>query len=106
MRRAGLLNELIDIYTPRTDIDEFGERKETFVLKYSTRAKVSNDGGGRNVENNEIVYAYSKTFTIRYYVPICDNDRIYWQNKKYRVISTEKRREYNDILVRTELVNE
>lgn len=106
MKRAGLLNEIIKLYKPTTIINDYGEREDTFELYYTTRARVLNDGGSRNVTNDEIVFPYSKTFQVRYYVPVQDTMQVEWQNKRYRIISTEKRRDENDILIKTELINE
>lgn len=106
MKRAGLLNEIIEIYRPTTTINDYGERVETYELIYTTRAEIINDSGGRTVENHEIVNTYNKTFNVRYYVPVLDTDEIRWQNKRYRIITTEKRRNYNDIQIKTELINE
>ena len=106
--RAGILNELIDIYTPVDEINEYNERIKTWTLKYNTRAHVSWDSGNRSIENNEIVNNYSKTFTVRAYVPVDEKDEIRWQGKKYRIISVEHRKDltFNGILIRTELINE
>lgn len=106
MRRAGLLNEIIDIYTLSASCNDYGEREEVYTKTYTTRAAVQNDGGVRNVVNSEIVYPYGKSFIVRYYVPISDTSQIEWQNKRYRVISVEKRRAFNDILIKTEIINE
>ena len=106
MKRAGLLNEIIKLYEPSTVINDYGEREETFVLKYTTRARVLNDGGMRTVINEEIVFPYNKSFQVRYYVPVTDTMQVEWQNKRYRIISTEKRRDENDIIIKTELINE
>lgn len=106
--RAGMLNELIDIYSPVESINDYGERTFDWEKTYTTRANVSWDSGSRNIENNEIVNNYSKTFTVRSYVPVTEKDEIYWQDKKYRIISVEHRKDlsFNGILVRTELINE
>lgn len=106
MKRAGLLNEIIQLYKPTTIINEYGEREETFELFYTTRARALNDGGSRTLTNDEIVFPYNKSFQVRYYVPVTDKMQIEWQNKRYRIISTEKRRDENDIIIKTELINE
>ncbi len=106
MKRAGLLNEIISLWKPTTVINDYGEREESFELFYMTRARVLNDGGSRTVTNDEIVFPYSKTFQVRYYVPVTDTMQVEWQNKRYRIISTEKRRDENDIMIKTELINE
>lgn len=106
MKRAGLLNEIIQLYRPTITVNDYGERSETFELVYTTRARVINDGGSRTIENSEIFYPYQKTFMVRYYVPVEDVYKVKWQNNDYRIISTEKRRDYNDILIKTELIND
>ena len=104
--KAGLLTEIIDIYSPTIVINDYGERTETLEKTYTTRAKVNWDSGNRVLSNEEIYYDYSKTFNVRYYVPVKETDQIEWQNKRYRIITIEKRKEYNDILIKTTLINE
>lgn len=106
MKRAGLLNEIINILSPTYTINEFGEKVQTYSVTYTTRARVDNNGGARNTENNEIFYAYQKTFTVRIYVPVTEFDLIEYQNKRYRIITIDKRRDYNDMIIITELVND
>ena len=72
----------------------------------TTRAKVEYNTGARTKENDEIVFNYQKTFNLRSYVPVVDTSQIEWQNKRYRVLSVEKRRENNDLIVIAELINE
>lgn len=103
---AGLLNEIITIYHPTTTTNEYGEEVTEYKKTYTTRAKVDHKGGGRAIENNEIIYDYSKTFNVRSYVPVCNNDIIMLQSKRYRILSTDHRREYNDIIINAELINE
>jgi len=103
---AGRLNEVIDIYSPTEVINDFGERETTYEKTYTTRAKVEYTSGNRHNENNEIVFDYTKRFNLRSYVPITETSQIEWQGKRYRVLTVEHRREYNDIIVNTELINE
>ena len=103
---AGRLNEQITIKTPKTVINDYGERVETYEVKYETRAAVQNDSGTRSNENDEIVYSYGKTFNVRRYVPVKETDIIIWQGREYRIITIQDRREWNDKLVTTELINE
>ena len=106
--RAGILNDVIEIWTPTETINDYGERTLTWTKKYTTRANVSWDSGSRTMENSEIVNNYTKTFTVRSYVPVVEKDEIHWQEKKYRIISVEHRKElsFNGILIRTEMINE
>ena len=103
---AGRLNEVVKIYNVESTVNDYGERIEDYVLSMTTRARVDFNSGNRTNENDEIVYNYQKTFNVRSYVPVTDTSHIEWQEKMYRVLSVEKRREYNDIVVIAELINE
>lgn len=103
---AGTLNEIIQIYRTDTVINEYAERYETLVLKYTTRANVSFDSGSRSDSNEEIHHVYDKTFKVRSYVPIVETDIIVWQSHKFRILSIEHRREDNNIIIRAEIINE
>lgn len=103
---AGRLNEEIKIYHPTVTTNDYGEASEEYKLLYTTRAKVDHNSGTRTIENDEIVFDYTKSFTVRSYVPVSNDDRIEWQNKMYRILTSQKRREYNDIMITAELINE
>ena len=103
---AGRLNEIVKIYTLTTTINDYGERVETYTYAYTTRARVEFSSGNRSNENDEIVFNYFKTFNVRSYVPISETSQIEWQGKRYRILTVEKRREWNDIIIQTELINE
>lgn len=107
MKRAGLFNEIINIYKVSYTTNEYGESIQSYTLCYTTRAKVTHDNGNRVMENNEIFYTYSKTFTVRSYVPVGERDVVEYDGKKYRIISIENRiKEWNDKIIVTELINE
>ena len=76
--QAGLLTETINIYNPSITTNEYGE----------------------TIQN------YTKTFHIRYYVNINENMLIEWQNKKYRILSIEELRKWNEKVITGELINE
>lgn len=103
---AGILNEIIEIYQPSITIDEYGNQSTDYKLKYTTRAKVSHNSGNREVQDNEVVYIYNKEFIVRMYIEIGDFDRIKWNGKFWRVLQIEPNKEYQEIKVNTELVNE
>ena len=103
---AGRLNEVVKIFDPVETINEYGERSTVYNETYTTRARVEFNTGNRGNENDEIVFNYFKTFNLRAYVPITETSLIEWQGKKYRILTIERRREYNDLLINTELVNE
>lgn len=103
---AGQFNEIVKIYETVEEANDYGERIITQNLISTTRAKVEVTGGNRNTENNEIVFSHNKTFYVRFYVPVTDTSVIEFDSKKYRVLNVEKRKEYNDIKVISELINE
>ena len=82
-----MLNEIVDIYNIVSTQNSFGEQVDTLSKKCTTRANVSWNTGNRTVENEEIVYNYTKTFTVRSYINVLNTDIIEWQNQKYRIIS-------------------
>lgn len=106
MRRAGLLNEPIEIYKVVTEVDEYGVKNELLELRTKTRARVQYNSGSRNIEHSEIVHDYTKTFTVRYYVEVEDYDKILWQGKYYRVLSIDSSREFQEKRINTEVIND
>ena len=103
--RAGLLNEHIQIITPIINRNDYGEEETVWENKYSTRARLMHNSGKRTL-TNEIYYQYTKTFEVRYYVPITEFDRIIWNKKVYRIIDIEPNKEQQKITIVTELLND
>lgn len=103
---AGRLDEIIVIQKPIVSKDEYGANITEWVDSIRTRADVQFESGNRQNENNEIVYSYSKVFTIRYYHNIDEFDRVIWKCKKYRILSIEPDKGKQSITIRTELINE
>ncbi|WP_455094405.1 phage head completion protein [Prevotella koreensis] len=103
---AGEFKEIIKIFKSIEKENDYGERVIEEKYIYQTRAKHEAISGTRKNENNEIFYDNKKTFYVRSYVPINDTSIIEYDEKKYRVISINKRKEHNDIQVVTELINE
>lgn len=103
--QAGLLTEIIEIYKPELSTNEFGEQVQNFVKCYETKARIIHSTGSKNIENNEIVSNYSKTFQIRYYVQLNETYQIKFQGKMYRITSIEEVRQYNYKEVIAEIIN-
>lgn len=124
MAWAGKYNEPIYVYNFKSGKNDFGEEVDYSPLSYSyatvynpndsysyctyypTRAQVVYTGGARTVRNNEIQTPYSKSFIVRIYVPVNDGSWIKWKDNYYRVTSIDESREYQEITISTELVNE
>ena len=104
--RAGVLTEIIGVYKPTVRSNEFGEQIQRYILDNETRAQVMHNSGSRSVTNNEVVFDYTKTFKVRRYVELCENFQIAYQNKRYRILSIEDDRKYNQKTIIAELINE
>ena len=86
---AGNLNEPISVYYSYISKNVFGEEEDTLKHKFDTRACVWHRSGGRRLTNDSLVYDYSKTIQVRYYVDIDDFDIIKWEGKYYRILDIE-----------------
>ena len=104
--QAGLLNKQIEIYKPVTLTNEVGSNTTIWSKSFETRASVRQVGMNRGHQVNEIFYITSKEFIIRSYHSVDEYHRSRFQNNMYRIISIEKRREMNDIVIIADLVNE
>ena len=104
--QAGLLNELIEIYKPSIETNEFGEQVQVYNKVKDTRAQVIYDSGNRNTSDNEVIYNYQKTFKVRRYIELMENYQIKYKNKMFRILSIEDIRQYNHKVITAELINE
>lgn len=104
--RAGLLSDKITIQRAQTVKDDFGGTKTVWQDLYTTRTRKTYRSGNRVNENNEIIFAYTKTFTVRRYVPVQERDRVLWNGQKWRILSLEPSRDKQSIEIVTELINE
>lgn len=104
--RSGLLTEVIKILRPQRIESEYGEEKYELVDHYTTRARVVLNPTKRGVQNDEIFYDTTRTLTVRYYVPVEDMDVIEWSGKRYRIISIQPMREWNEKYLTIDLIND
>lgn len=103
---AGRLRETIVILKPTIIQNEVGEQETTYQEIRTTRAELLQNGGNRNLSNDEISYSYNKTFNVRIYVELDEFYRIKWKNKYYRILSIETNEENQYKTIVTELINE
>ena len=68
--RAGTLNEIIAIYRQMEVQSDYGDISTSYNFLQFTRASVEHSLGNRKIQNEEIFYDYSKTFTVRIYVDV------------------------------------
>lgn len=104
--RAGLLKEVVEIKRAELVKNELGEEVETWTTVYTTRARVENMNSSIENQNDELTYVFTKRFTMRFYVPVHEFDRILWRDKLYRVISIDKDIPLQQLVVTGELIND
>lgn len=104
--RAGLLNEIIELWKPFVSKNEVGASTTTYKKDEVLRANVRHNNMNRSVQENEVFYDTTKTFIIRRYVSIDETYRIKYQGQTYRVISIEDDRQQNQKIIIADRVNE
>lgn len=104
--QAGLLQESIIVERPHVHKDSYGSETVVYRHHIATRARIDWKGGGRNVENDEIVFNRNLTFIVRYYHDIQDLDRIIWKGRKYRILFVEEHKREQRKIITAELINE
>lgn len=103
---GGRLRYDITIQRPRIVQNGFGANNIEWEDIIHTKADVTFDQGSRGYENDELVFVYPKVFTVRYYHQVDEEDRILWNNKKWRILSLEPDLKKQSLTIRTELINE
>jgi len=97
----------INIYKMTKTATDFGEvRYDWNTLRTSCRARVNYSSGTRTVQNDEIYYAVDREFIVRSYVEVEDTDIIEWNGEKWRILSIDHNRQYNNIFIRTTKINQ
>ena len=104
--RAGLLNEIIEIWRPFIYKNEVGASTTVWKKDEILRANVKHNNMNRSVQVNEVFYDQTKIFTVRRYVDIDENCRIKYQDKFYRIISIDSNRELNQKTIICDRINE
>lgn len=104
--RAGLLTEIIKIFSKKLFKNETGEEEILEVLKRRCRARVSTETGQRTLENDEVTYSFLKTFHLRIHIDVCLLDIIEYKGKRYRILDIEEDRLIQEKTIRAELINE
>jgi SPP1 family predicted phage head-tail adaptor len=104
--RAGLLSEDVTFEQQSINKGEFGATNVSWQPFKNTKARVTYNSGNRTNDVNEVFFAYEVVFTIRIYHQIDENMRIIWQGKKYRILSIERQKAQQQIVIKAELINE
>lgn len=104
--KASDLRDRIEIWGQVQTRTASGAATITYEKKYSCRARVNYSSGQRTVTNDEIFYAVDREFIVRSYVPVIETDEIRWHDQRWQILSIDHNRDYNDIIIRTTLINE
>ena len=103
---AGRLNETLEIWKPTITRDEYGNQKTTFAFAFSTRCDHIYKSGNREIDNDEVVYIYSKTFVVRIYHNIDEFDHIKYNGKFYRILEIERDKDRQMMTIEAVLIDE
>lgn len=105
--QSGILNEIIVIERLKQKKNEFGEiETEEYTPTIRTRASVKYNSLNRVEDNAEIFFSQDVIFTVRIYNDVRNLDRIDWKGNKYRILSIEESRQFQQKTIHTELINE
>lgn len=103
---AALLKFVIDIYQLDTEKTEYGTIKTSYSKKYHTRAYVQFNSENQVVSEGEVWFPVNRTFIVRAYVPVIETDIIEFEGKRYRILSINENKFYNDKAIITTLIND
>ena len=98
---SGQLKDRIYIYEQQISRTPYGNTSRKWVCKYTTRARVNYSSANRDINNDEIFYTVEREFIVRHYVPVVETDIIVWNDQKWRILSIDRNRQYNNIFIRT-----
>lgn len=103
---SGFLKDRIEIYQQVVTRTDSGATDIEYEFKCSTRARVNWSTGDRTVNNDEIFYSTDREFIVRAYVPVVETDEIRWNNQRWQILSIEHNKRFNNIFIKTTLINE
>lgn len=104
--RSGDLKERIEIWQQDTVRTSTGATDIDYTFKCSCRARVNWSTGNRTINNEEIFYSVDREFIVRAYVPVIETDEIRWDSKRWQILSIDHNKKFNNIFIRTTLINE
>lgn len=104
--QAGLLKEWIIFEKETITRDEFGGQKKEWIQAVKTRARIQFKSGDQVLENREEIHTVTNTVTIRYRKEITRQMRIVWGGEKYRILSMDRNRSEQSLVIKCELINE
>ncbi len=104
--QAGKLLYPIKIYKQEKIKSDYGDEKYKLTFVCNTRAGVDFSSQNRTITNDELQYVESRTFLIRYYVPINEFDIIEYDNKQWIINTINDNKPYQQKTVIATLKND
>lgn len=104
--KSGILRESIEIWEYTVSTSDYGDTTKTWTKSYTTRANVRYNSGNKVNQNDEVFYPRTRTFIVRYYVPVSEPNRVKYDGKFWQIESIAPDRFYNDKVIIATLVNE
>lgn len=102
---SALLRDPIDIYELVTTKTEYGTIQTSYNLKYHTRAYVRFNSENLTVSEGEVYFPINRTFIVRAYVPVVETDQIEYEGKRYKILSINRNKYYNNTEITTTIIN-
>jgi SPP1 family predicted phage head-tail adaptor len=105
--RAGLMTKIVSVYQTVTTTDEYNDRVTSWqpVIE-RVRCRVTYGNQGIAIENDEVIYKDTITFSLRYTGLVKEYMRIHWEDRKYRITGIKRIPERGELDINTELINE
>lgn len=104
--QAGLLKERVIFEQEKITRDQFGGQTKKWETVVETRARIQFKTGDQILENREEIHTVTNIVTIRYRSGITRKMRIVWGGEKYRILSIDRNRSEQSLLIKCELINE
>ena len=105
MMRAGLLNGVIVIRRPVIAKDGYGSERVAYEDCMRVRAHVMYSWGNRVTESHEILHSCRVIFTVRCQYDVNEKMRIAYNGTEYMILSVNRDRAGQRIVVTAESVN-
>lgn len=101
------MSKVISVYQTVTSTDEYNDRVTSWQpMINAVRCRVTHGNQGVAIENGELIYKDSVTFSLRYTSAIKEYMRIYWEDRKYRITGIKRMPERGELDINAELINE
>lgn len=106
LMRSGTLQYPIEIWKCEIEETDFGHIKREYKYFKSTRCSLDRKDGAKIIQNDEIIFDYTKTFYVRQYVQVEEGWHIKFDGRFYEIQSIVKNPMTHEIKLGTKIVEE